>query len=265
MIAVTQSATISIMGVKTGAAANLITAGFMEKLLHVTITWLQWFVAAAPFAAIMTVALYFIMVKVMPPEVEHIPGGDEAIKASASELGPMSVPEKKLAAILIVLLGFWVTEGEFHHFDTAATTIAAVALMFLPGINILKWQPTQKRIAWGVIALTAIGVSLGTALLKMKAAGWMTNYVVGGPAIRLGLYDLRRDLTVHDRHPSRFLQRPGIGVDDDPGRHRRAARRPWSGCRCGRDDPATGLCRELRLRPAGQRPTPYDRARHRHL
>ena len=180
MIAVTQSATISIMGVKTGAAANLITAGFMDKLLHVTITWLQWFVAAAPFSAIMTIALYFIVIKVMPPEVEHIPGGDEAIKKSARDLGPMSVPEKKLAAILAVLLGFWVTEGELHHFDTAATTIAAVALLFLPGIGILKWQPTQRRIAWGVIGLTAIGVSLGTALLKMKAAGWMTNYVVGG-------------------------------------------------------------------------------------
>ena len=180
MIAVSQSATISIMGVKTGAAANLITAGFMEKLLHVTVTWLQWFVAAAPFAAIMTVALYFIMIKVMRPEIEHFPGGQEAIQGSVQALGAMTVPEKKLAAILIILLGSSVTEGELHHLDTSSTTAAAVALMFLPGINILEWKSTQKRIAWGVIVLTAIGVSLGTALLKMKAAGWMTNYVVGG-------------------------------------------------------------------------------------
>lgn len=180
MIAVTQSATISIMGVKTGAAANLITAGFMDSLLHVTITWLQWFIAAAPFAAIMTAALYFIMVKVMPPEIEYIAGGEEAIKKSAQALGPMTLPEKKLTAILLVLLGFWVTEGQLHHFDTSSTTIAAVVLLFLPGVNILAWPQTQKRIAWGVILLTAIGVSLGTALLKTHAAGWMTNYVVGG-------------------------------------------------------------------------------------
>jgi len=180
MIAVTQSATISIMGVKTGAAANLITAGFMDRLLHVSITWLEWFIAAAPFAAVMTIALYFIMIKVMPPEMEQIPGGDEAIRRSVQSLGPMTVPEKKLTVVLLVLLGFWVTEGQLHHFDTSATTAAAVALMFLPGINILEWKRTQKRIAWGVIMLTAVGVSLGTALLKMHAAGWMTNYVVGG-------------------------------------------------------------------------------------
>lgn len=180
MIAVTQGATISIMGVKTGAAANLITAGFMETLLHYSITWLDWLIVAAPYAALMTIALYFIMVKLMPPEMEEIPGGKEAIQSAVGALGPMSHNEKKLTALLLVLLCFWVTEGKLHHFDTASTTIAAISLMFLPKIGFLEWKLTQKRIAWGIILLTGIGVSLGTALLKTHAADWLTHFVVAG-------------------------------------------------------------------------------------
>lgn len=180
MIAVTQGATISIMGVKTGAAANLITVGFMETQLHYSITWLQWLIVAAPYCAVMTVALYFIMTKLMPPEMEDIPGGREAIASAVGALGPMSANEKKLAVLLVILLGFWVSEGILHHFDTASTTIAAISLMFMPKLGFLEWKTTQKRIAWGIILLTGIGVSLGTALLKTHAADWLTHFVVAG-------------------------------------------------------------------------------------
>jgi solute carrier family 13 (sodium-dependent dicarboxylate transporter), member 2/3/5 len=180
MIAVTQSATISIMAVKTGAAANLITIGFMQTLLHTDVTWLSWFIVASPFALIMTVALYFIMVTIMPPEMRHVEGGDLAIRQAVLDLGPMTRQEKKLVAILVVLLGFWVTEGVLHNFDTSTTTITAIALMFLPGISIMKWKHTEKNIAWGIIVLTAVGVSLGTAILVTHAATWLTNFVVAG-------------------------------------------------------------------------------------
>jgi sodium-dependent dicarboxylate transporter 2/3/5 len=180
MIAVTQGATISIMAVKTGAAANLITTGFMQSLLHTDITWLDWFIAAAPFAAIMSIALYFILVTVMPMEMDRVEGGDEAIKRAVTDLGPMSFREKKLMVLLVVLLGFWVTEGKLHHLDTSSTTIAAISLMFLPGIGIMEWKQTEKNIAWGIVLLTGIGVSLGTALLRTHAAGWSTDFIVTG-------------------------------------------------------------------------------------
>ena len=55
-----------------------------------------------------------------------------------------------------------------HRFDTSTTTIAAVALMFLPGIGIMTWKEAQPRIPWGTIVLFGIGISLGTALLQTK-------------------------------------------------------------------------------------------------
>ena len=81
------------VGVKTAAAQNMVAIGFIEKTLHKSVTWLEWFIAAAPFGILMTIALYFVMTTMMPPEVKEIPGGRERIRKSLADLGPMKASE----------------------------------------------------------------------------------------------------------------------------------------------------------------------------
>jgi anion transporter len=178
MITTTQTASIWNVGIKTAAAQNLVAVGFIEKAFGKTITWLEWFVAAAPFGVLMSIALYFIMTRMLPPEVKDVPGGRDAIGKSLADLGPMKASEKKLLAISLTLLGFWATEGVLHRFDTSSTTIAAVALLFMPGIGIMNWKQAQANIPWGTIVLFGIGISLGTALLQTKGAVWLADLVV---------------------------------------------------------------------------------------
>ncbi len=178
MITTTQSASIWNVGVKTAAAQNMVAVGFIEKMLKSTITWLEWLIAAAPFAIVMSIALYFIMTRMMPPETEEVPGSGESIRRSLAELGPMTFAEKKLMVISVALLGFWATEKVLHPFDTSSTTIVAIALMFLPGVGIMDWKQVQSRIPWGTVILFGVGISLGTALLTTRAAGWLANVIV---------------------------------------------------------------------------------------
>lgn len=152
--------------------------GFIEKAFGRTITWLEWFIAAAPFGILMCIALYFVMTLMMPPEVKEVPGGREATRKALADLGPMKTSEKKLLAISLTLLAFWATEGVLHRFDTSTTTITAVALMFLPGIGIMTWKDAQPRIPWGTVILFGIGISLGTALLQTRGAVWLADLVV---------------------------------------------------------------------------------------
>jgi di/tricarboxylate transporter len=65
-----------------------------------------------------------------------------------------------------------------HRFDTSTTTIAAVALMFMPGIGIMTWKEAQPKIPWGTVVLFGIGISLGTALLQTKGAVWLADLAV---------------------------------------------------------------------------------------
>lgn len=178
MITTVQTASIWNVGIKTAAAQNMVAIGFIEKTFNQTITWLTWFIAAAPFAVLMCIALYFVMTRMMKPEVTEVPGGREGIARSLAELGPMKASEMKLLVLSLTLIGFWATEGVLHKFDTSTTTITAVALMFMPGFGILTWKDAQARIPWGTVILFGVGISLGTALLQTQAATWLANIAV---------------------------------------------------------------------------------------
>ncbi|HZP78881.1 MAG TPA: DASS family sodium-coupled anion symporter [Pseudolabrys sp.] len=178
MITTVQTASIWNVGIKTAAAQNMVAIGFIEKTLGKTITWLEWLIAAAPFGVLMSIALYFVMTRMMPPEVKEVPGGREGIRKALADLGPMKWSEVKLLVLSLTLLVFWATEGVLHSFDTSTTTITAVALMFMPGIGIMTWKDAQAKIPWGTVVLFGVGISLGTALLQTKGATWLADIVV---------------------------------------------------------------------------------------
>jgi anion transporter len=156
----------------------MVAIGFIDKLLNKQITWLEWFIAAAPFAAIMSVVLYYVLMKVMPPDTEEIPGSQETIAKALADLGPMKLNEKKLFAVSLTLLFFWSTEMILHNFDTASTTLAAVAIMLMPVVGVMSWKEAQAKIPWGTLMLFGIGISLGSALLSTKAAAWLAKMIV---------------------------------------------------------------------------------------
>jgi len=177
MIAVAQADSLWNVGIKTAAAQNMVAVSFIEKQLGVSISWLDWFIAAAPFSAIMSAVLYFVLMKMMPPEKKEIEGGKAIVVRALEELGPMRADEKKLMVISLVLLFFWATEKLVHPFDTATTTIAAIALMFMPRVGVMNWKEAQNSIPWGTLVLFGVGIGLGSALLSTKAAPWLATWI----------------------------------------------------------------------------------------
>lgn len=134
--------------------------------------------AAAPWATLMSIILYCVMMLMMRPETEEIAGGQESIRKALAELGPVTAAEWRLLAISAGLLSLWSTEKILHPFDTSTTTITAIALMFLPGVGVMGWKQAQPKIPWGTIVLFGVGISLGTALLQTKAAAWLADIIV---------------------------------------------------------------------------------------
>jgi len=183
MITAVQAVSIWNVGVKTAAAQNLVAIGFIQKLLGTDITWLDWLVAAAPFSIVLSIGLYFIMIVMMPPETDRIAGGPAAIAAARAQLGPMSGREKRLLAVSLALLALWATEARLHPFDSATTTVAAIALLFLPRLGVMDWKQAQPHIPWGTIVLFGVGISLGSVLLQTKAAAWLANLIVASFAL----------------------------------------------------------------------------------
>ncbi len=117
--------------------------------------------------------------------MKEIAGGQETIRQQLAELGPMTLNQWKLLAVVLVLLGFWSTGKVLHNFDTTSTTIAAVALMLFPRIGVMDWKQSQKGFPWGTVVLFAVGISVGSALLQTKAAGWLAQLIVSNLGLQM--------------------------------------------------------------------------------
>ncbi|MCJ1785338.1 DASS family sodium-coupled anion symporter [Mammaliicoccus sciuri] len=167
------------IGIKTAAAQNIVAIGFINKSMGQDVSWGEWFLYAAPWAIIMSVVLYFVMITVIKPEEKEIEGGNELVKAQLKELGPVSAREWRLITISILLLFFWSTEKVLHPIDSSSITIIALAIMLTPKIGVFTWEDVEKKIPWGTVIVFGIGISLGIVLLETTAAQWLSDKTFG--------------------------------------------------------------------------------------
>lgn len=179
VITAAQAVSIWNVGIKTAAAQNLVAVGFIEKQMDQSVSWGQWFLWAAPWSVLMSVALYFIMRAVIKPETDRIEGGKELVAKQLRDLGPMSGAEKRLVVISVLLLCFWATEDLLHPISSAVVTAVAVAIMLLPGVGVFTWKEAQAKVSWGTLIVFAIGISLGSFLLDTGAATWLSEKTFG--------------------------------------------------------------------------------------
>jgi di/tricarboxylate transporter len=66
-----------------------------------------------------------------------------------------------------------------HPPDASTATVAAIAVLLLPGIGVITWREAQARVAWGTIVLLGVAISLGTVLLRSGAAAWLAGNTFG--------------------------------------------------------------------------------------
>ncbi|HEC2212542.1 TPA: DASS family sodium-coupled anion symporter [Staphylococcus delphini] len=179
IITAVQAVSIWNIGIKTSAAQNIVAINFINDQLGHDVSWGEWFLYAAPWSIIMSIVLYFVMLKVIPPEQDAIEGGTELVKQQLAELGPVKPTEWRLIIISLLLLVFWSTEKVLHPIDSSSITLIALAMMLTPKIGVMNWKEVESRIPWGTIIVFGVGISLGNVLLKTTAAQWLSDQTFG--------------------------------------------------------------------------------------
>ncbi|GGG28453.1 membrane protein [Lysinibacillus alkalisoli] len=179
IITAVQSISIWNVGIKTAAAQNMVALDFISKEFKVSVAWGEWFMYAAPWAVLMSVVLYFVMLKVIKPETTNLTSGITVVNDSLKELGPLHKSEIRLIIISVLLLFFWSTESIVHPFDSTTVTLVAVAILLTPKIGVFTWEQVEKLIPWGTIIVFAVGITLGTVLLSTNSAQWLSSKVFG--------------------------------------------------------------------------------------
>jgi L-tartrate/succinate antiporter len=158
----------------TALAPNLLAVELIGKLVHVQISWQQWFMAAAPFALPLLFALPVFVYFVYPPEVTQGAQVPTWAAAEIGKMGRMSRSEIVLAALVVLAIVLWVFGGSWMEAATAALLV--IALMLVTGI--VNWQDIAgNRTAWTTLTLLATLVTLAGGLAKTGFITWFADTV----------------------------------------------------------------------------------------
>ena len=85
--------------------------------------------------------------------------------------------EAKVIAIMGTMIVLWVLSSWITAINLYAVAVLGVAIMFLPGIDILNWESFRKSCNWDVVLVTASVISLGNIISANGLSTWFVNTV----------------------------------------------------------------------------------------
>jgi solute carrier family 13 (sodium-dependent dicarboxylate transporter), member 2/3/5 len=170
-----------IGGVATpaGSAINILGIYFIEEYGKVRVPFLSWTAIGVPMVLVLLPVAWWVLCRFHPPEMEAV-GSHEEVRAELLALGRWTMAEKKVVALLAVLVVAWVTSTWVKALDVTLVALAGSLALFLPGLRLLKWEDAQRKVGWDALLMIGGVTSLGAASVKTGLAKWMVGAVLGG-------------------------------------------------------------------------------------
>jgi L-tartrate/succinate antiporter len=154
----------------TGMAPNPLAVELLRKSFDVSIGWMDWFTAMAPFGIPMMFLVPLMTFVLYPPRLkrgERLPGW------AAGELlaiGPLSIREVVLAVLVVSALVLWIFGGGL--IDATTVGIGVVSLMI--GLRVVSWNDVlENRAAWNTFVWFASLVTLAAGLSSVGFLKWV--------------------------------------------------------------------------------------------
>ena len=175
MIGIPFASFIGGVATPAGSSINILAIFQIEQFGKVQVSFLQWMGLGVPMWLILTPIAWWVLMRCYPPELPTI-GDPEELRRERAALGSVTTGEKKVLALLSLMLVAWIASSWIRALDTTMVAIAGAVAMFLPGINLLTWPRAQRSIGWDALMLIGGVTSLGAA----AGSTGLAKYLVGG-------------------------------------------------------------------------------------
>lgn len=199
LLAVAYSASIGGLATLVGSPPNALLAAYMEQRHGIRIGFADWFVIGLPVTLAMLPLTWLLLTRV----VFHLgdsrgkagsgtePGarssaGAQVIADELEKMGPMTVPEKRVAAVFGLVAALWIFNplisawaGSIDLHDAGIAIAGALLLFVLPSgtaprVFLLDWN-FAKRAPFDILILFGGGLSLAQAVDRTGLASWIGN------------------------------------------------------------------------------------------
>lgn len=196
-----------LVGIRT-VAPTIVSASITGYALMATLpadvqeqfNMASWFVAALPWLVVVLVLNYFLIMGIYGrgekaasgSETVGAPGNVQSLKQSSrggtdlsdnqpipDGLGPLSVVEKRMLAIILVTVVLWATEP-FHHVSAMAVGLAALVAMFV--LKVIDVPAFKSGVNWASLLFIGIALGLGSVFAEAGLNDWVMQTC--GPAFQ---------------------------------------------------------------------------------
>lgn len=189
MLSIAYAASIGGVATLIGTPPNAILAGVIESNYGYSIGFAQWMLFGVPVSLTMLALGWFYLTRIaFKSEFDELPGGKHSIQQKLDELGPMSLPEKKVLSIFALVAVSWILRGlldieELSAVSDASIAIAGAVLLFIIPADknmsepLLDWH-TAKTIPWDIMILFGGGFALANGFSSSGLTEWLANQLV---------------------------------------------------------------------------------------
>ncbi len=197
MLGIAYAASIGGLGTLIGSPPNALLASFVQQTYGVTVTFADWMTMGVPVAAVMLPIAWIVLTRVIHPvRADSHHHGAATVADALRDLGPLSRPERRVAAVAVLVALAWVTSPWLGSWlpggtpsDTVIAIAGAVALFVVPADwgkreFLLDWN-WASRAPFNVLLLFGGGLSLARAIDATGLAAWIGGGL--GPLVDLPL------------------------------------------------------------------------------
>ncbi len=176
VLGIAYAASLGGMVTIMGSASNIIASGFLIELRE----WgfLDWFSLGFPSFILVFPFTWLLLMKLIPVGLDAI--DISTAREQLSKLGGVSTSEWAVLCVFSSAIVLWILGPSLEAalassrgvFSPAVVAIIAVTVLALT--RLLGWDDL-KEISWGTLFTIAAGLSLGDAVTRTDAPGWLAS------------------------------------------------------------------------------------------
>lgn len=173
----------------TSMAANPLAASLAADQAGVNLTWGDWALAAIVPGLVAMVVIPWVVYKLETPEIKETPNAGPWAMGKLKEMGPVTLGEKKMICVFILILALWMT-GSLTGISATTTGLIGLSVLLLSGV--LSWEDVKaEKSAWNTLVWFSALVMMAGQLNTKGFIPWFGNLmggIVGGmPWVAAGL------------------------------------------------------------------------------
>tara|TARA_B100000678_G_scaffold188152_1_gene157342 strand:+ start:106 stop:1152 length:1047 start_codon:yes stop_codon:yes gene_type:complete len=185
LLGLAYAASMGGMSTLVGTAPNAMMAAFMLDTYGIEIDFSRWMLVGIPLTLVMVPLAWLTLTRIIF-KVDFKTGykGQEKLKQMKEEMGKISLPEKKVGIVFIVLALTWILRPLLTNIpglsaldDSGIAMAGALAIFLIPSGDkndpfLLRWVHIEK-LPWSILLLFGGGLSLASAVSKTGLAKWL--------------------------------------------------------------------------------------------